>query len=49
MPNVMSTLVMKKNTTSSSGNIPKNKMPVVWAGEMDQVVSFKATMSINER
>ena len=32
---------MKKNTTSSSGRIPKNKIPVVWVWEMDQVVSLK--------
>jgi hypothetical protein len=49
IPNVSSTLVIKKNKTSSSGNIPKNKIPVVWLGEIDQVVSFSATISISER
>ena len=49
MPNPMRILVMKKNSTSSNGRIPKNRIFVVCAFEMDQVVSVNATMSINER
>jgi hypothetical protein len=49
MPNVISMFVTKKNRTSSSGRIPKNKIPVVWLGEIDHVVSLRATMSISER
>ena len=36
-------------THSSSGRIPKNKMPVVCCGEIAQIVSLSATMSMRER
>jgi hypothetical protein len=49
MPNMSRTFVIKKNTTSSSGRIPKNRMPVVCSFEMDQIVSFNARMSISDR
>jgi len=49
IPKVINTFVIKKNTTSSSGNIPKNKIPVVCDGEIDHVVSFNAIISIKER
>jgi len=49
IPKVISTFVIKKNNTSSRGRIPKNNNPVVWVGEMDQVVSVRATISIRER